>query len=523
MVAGRSTQGWRDMTTRAPAPGSAGNRGDEAGQGRRVHVRSREYPHTLTKAQLASKPTTGHDPGSRKATHNRVLVAGRDGQPLDPCEAPRARKLLRSGRAVRHAWAPFTIRLLDRTAGDGRTTVQQHEVRVDPGPGHTGIAIVMMLPDEDRVMWQGELEHPGGVSMRLTQRRGHRRRRRGCLRYRAPRFNNRKRGENTLPPSTEAVSRHVVRWLDTFHHRGPVTGACIETARFDTQRMQDPEVQGNGYQQGTLAGTHIRTFVRLRDRARCRYCDAPSWLGNLRFTLDHVHSRARGGSDRPSNLVWCCEPCNQAKGKMHIEEFLANNPERLKAVLAQRQPPLAAATHTAWLASSIVRAVAEQGLILRTTTGADTAFMRRVQQVPKTHANDAAFAGADEHRPITGLRHSETWRPTGHGRRKQAKSTKGETYRQWRHRQPTERAQHRAPGHARPGRTVAAVRSGDVVRIKLRTGSRVTGAAKVTASARRVSVKTNGRTQGTSDPGRIRVLRRKSGWTNVKRQMAVDA
>ena len=70
---------------------------------------------------------------------------------------------------------------------------------------------------------------------------------------------------------------------------------------------------------------------------------------------------------------------------------------------------------------------------------------------------------------------------------------------------------------------MAAVRSGDIVRIKLRNGSRVIGAAKVIPSAQRVSVKTNGRIRGTNDLGRIRVLRRKPGWTNDKRQMTDDA
>ena len=309
MAAGRSTPGWRIMKTRAPAPDPAGDRGDEAGRGSRVHTRSREHPHTPTEAQSDESPTTKQDLSGRKA--NRVLVIGHDKRPLDPCGHARARKLLNSGRAVRHAWNPFTIQLLDRAAEDGRTVTHQHEIRVDPGQKHTGIALVMELPDEQRVLWQGELDHPGGVSARLTQRRSYRRRRRGELRHRAPRFCNRKRGEATLPPSIDTLRRHTLRWVEVLHGRAPVTRACIETARFDTHKMWNPDVQGVEHQHGTLAGTHIREFVRLRDGARCRYCDAKSWKSDRRFTLDHVVPRARGGSNRPSNMVWACEQCTQ--------------------------------------------------------------------------------------------------------------------------------------------------------------------------------------------------------------------
>ncbi|WP_324606364.1 HNH endonuclease [Streptomyces cellulosae] len=43
--------------------------------------------------------------------------------------------------------------------------------------------------------------------------------------------------------------------------------------------------------------------------------------------IDHVRPRSRGGSNRISNLVLACVPCNQAKGNTSVETFLAHRPE----------------------------------------------------------------------------------------------------------------------------------------------------------------------------------------------------
>jgi HNH endonuclease len=61
---------------------------------------------------------------------------------------------------------------------------------------------------------------------------------------------------------------------------------------------------------------------------------------NVPLNLEHVIPRARGGSNRPSNLVLACIPCNTEKGSQTIEEFLASNPALLACVKAQIAAPL---------------------------------------------------------------------------------------------------------------------------------------------------------------------------------------
>ncbi len=55
----------------------------------------------------------------------------------------------------------------------------------------------------------------------------------------------------------------------------------------------------------------------------CRSCNPAS------AALEFVRPRSRGGSNRASNLVAACIPCNTAKDARSIEEFLASDQRRL--------------------------------------------------------------------------------------------------------------------------------------------------------------------------------------------------
>lgn len=78
----------------------------------------------------------------------------------------------------------------------------------------------------------------------MTQRAGYRRRRRSKnLRYRAPRFDNR-RSARELAPSLQSRVDNTLSWAGRFRRWVPDLSLVVETARFDTQLMQDPEVSG---------------------------------------------------------------------------------------------------------------------------------------------------------------------------------------------------------------------------------------------------------------------------------------
>ena len=166
----------------------------------------------------------------------------------------------------------------------------------------------------------------------MTDRRMFRTGRRGRhCRYRPARFDNRTRPDGWLPPSLRSRVDNVRIWYERLLLRAPIAEAHVETVRFDTQAMQRPGIEGVEYQQGELAGYEIRQYVMDRGEHRCAYCGAEG----VPLQIEHVRPRSRGGSNRVSNLVPACEPCNTAKNAHPVETFLQGRSE----VLAPRQGP----------------------------------------------------------------------------------------------------------------------------------------------------------------------------------------
>ena len=157
----------------------------------------------------------------------------------------------------------------------------------------------------------------------------------------------------------------------------------MELVRFDTQLMENPEIKGVEYQQGTLVGYEVRESLLEKWERRCAYCHKT----DVPLEVEHIVPRARGGSNRVSNLTLACEPCNKKKGTQAAAEF--GHPE----VQAQAKRPLkdaAAMNATRWALFSRLQAT---GLPVETGTGARTKWNRTTRQLPKTHWLDAACVG----------------------------------------------------------------------------------------------------------------------------------
>ena len=319
-----------------------------------------------------------------------VYVLDKRGKPLMPCCEKRARKLLEAGRARVHRVMPFVIRLIDRTVEAAR--VQPVRLKLDPGSKATGVALVREQPSGGiAVLELMELAHRGRqISEALTARRQMRRRRRGNLRYRAPRFLNRgNKGKGWLAPSLQHRVDTTLAWVQRLGRWAPVTALSSELVRFDMQALENPEIEGAQYQQGTLAGYEVREYLLETWGRQCVYCgakDAP-------LQIEHIQPRARGGSDRISNLALACRCCNQKKAAQPIEVFLALKPELLRRILAQTKRPLkdaAAVNATRWALANRLR---ETGLPLELASGGRTKLNRSRLDIPKTHALDAACVG----------------------------------------------------------------------------------------------------------------------------------
>ena len=326
-----------------------------------------------------------------------VLVLDRKKRPLMPCTPKRARKLLASGRARVHRLFPFCIRLVDRRIE--QSAVQPLRLALDPGSKTTGLAIsrIEEVTDADgaiepvmHIVFLMALAHRGKAIMAsLHARSAMRRRRPGNLRYRAPRFSNRTKPKGWLPPSLQHRIDTTAAWVARFRRLAPITHLAQELVRFDMQQMQNPEITGVEYQQGTLAGYEVRQYLLEKFNRTCAYCDAKD--GPLQ--IEHIHAKARGGSNRISNLALACWPCNTKKAAQDIRMFLAKDPTRLARILKQTKTPLrdaAAVNATRWALFGVLK---NTGMSVETGSGGRTKWNRSRLGMIKTHALDAACVG----------------------------------------------------------------------------------------------------------------------------------
>jgi putative transposase len=274
-----------------------------------------------------------------------VFVLGKHKEPLMPCSEKRGRLLLKRGRARVHRMYPFTIRLVDRASGQ----TQPLQLKLDPGSKQTGLAIVREADSTATVVALVELKHRGAtICKALKQRSGFRRRRRSAnLRYRAPRFDNRRKPEGWLAPSLQHRVDTVLATVARLRASAPITSIVQELVRFDTQLMENPEISGIEYQQGTLEGCEVREYLLAKWGRKCVYCDAEG----VPLNIDHVQPNRPSG-EQHQKMVRFAGACrfvfNQAlalQQKLHTDgEKKLSYAGLCEALLEWKADP-----ETAWL------------------------------------------------------------------------------------------------------------------------------------------------------------------------------
>lgn len=336
-----------------------------------------------------------------------VFVLSKNKKPLMPCSNKRARQLLERGRAVVARMYPFTIRLRDRSTGD----VQPLRVKIDPGAKTTGLAVVREADCGQHVLHLSELTHRGWkVRDSMGQRAAYRRRRRNSnLRHRAPRFDNRTKPAGWLPPSLRCRVDNVMAWVNRFRRLGPVSAISVERVKFDMQLMENPDISGVEYLQGSLFGYELKEYVLEKCNRTCQYCGGLS--KDPIFEIEHVVPRnpkaGTRGSNRLSNLTLGCRTCNLAKGNLQPQEWLENLSRShnqldkrravgLERVLAGKRPSLAPAAAVNATRNALYFSLVATGLPIEAGTGGRTKYNRHRLQVPKAHCLDAACTGKTE-------------------------------------------------------------------------------------------------------------------------------
>lgn len=160
-----------------------------------------------------------------------VCVLSNNGERLMPTiRLGRVRHLLKDGKAKIIKHHPFTIQLLY----DSKTNTQPIEICEDVGYNYIGISVKSQSHEYVSAQYdtlQDEKAcHDSCRKLRRT--------RRNRLRYRKPRFDNRKRGEGWLAPSLKHKKELNVNVVKMYCTVMPITHATVEVGSFDTMLVK---------------------------------------------------------------------------------------------------------------------------------------------------------------------------------------------------------------------------------------------------------------------------------------------
>ncbi|MGB3761291.1 MAG: RNA-guided endonuclease IscB [Rivularia sp. (in: cyanobacteria)] len=348
---------------------------------------------------------------------SKTFVLDIEKRPLDPIHSAQARQLLRNRKAAVYRYFPFTIILKE---SGPELTVSPLRLKIDPGAKYTGI--VLVNDSTGYVVFAAEIKHRGfAIRDALTSRRQLRSSRRNRkTRYRKPRFFNRTRLKGWLAPSLQSRVENIKTWVEKLRKVAPIAAISQELVRFDMQLMRNPDIQGKEYQQGTLVGYETREYLLEKWNRQCAYCG----IKDIPLQIEHIHPRAKGGSNSITNLALSCEQCNIKKGTKDIKDFLKKERHRLDKIIFQAKRPLADAAAVNTTRFALQSALKATGLPVETASGGLTKFNRSRQKLDKTHWIDAACVGKST--PILNIKGIKPLLITanGHGTRQSCRTDK---------------------------------------------------------------------------------------------------
>ena len=317
-----------------------------------------------------------------------VFVIGKNGERLMPTHRlGHVRHLLKDGKAHIYSRNPFTIQM------DVETTsyVQPMEIGVDAGYEHIGISI----KSESRECVAAQYDLLKDEKQRHDDCRRYRRTRRNHLRYRKPRWNNRKatKKEGWIAPSLQHKAEAHISLIEKFCEVAPITRVTVEVGQFDPTLLRAMELgeklpEGTDYQHGELYyADSLRQAVFQRDNYTCRVCKR-SALKNKNIILhEHHHLYWKGRhADTLHDLITVCTDCHtsanhQPGGKLWGMEF--------------KVPRLEGATYLNIVRWEIINTLREdlQDVDVCHCYGAETSRKRKDRNIEKSHINDAYCIG----------------------------------------------------------------------------------------------------------------------------------
>jgi len=297
-----------------------------------------------------------------------VYILNKNNEPLMPCSSRKARLLLKEDKALVVKRTPFTIKLKFGSSG----YKQLINLGIDIGSKTVGLS----TSTKKKELYAAELHLRNDIVNLLSTRRQYRRTRRNRLRYRKTRFLNRVKSKHKgwIAPSIENKIYSHIKMIDMIHKILPVSKIIVETAKFDIQKIKNPEISGIEYQQGEQLGFYnVREYVLWRDGYKCR---GRKGCKNKKIRAHHIISRKFGG-DRPENFLSLCKECHD----LYHEEKLNLD---IKKKYGFRD-----AAHVNIMRLELIKRLKEKYSNIEETYGYITKFNRIERGLEKSHINDA--------------------------------------------------------------------------------------------------------------------------------------
>ena len=235
-----------------------------------------------------------------------VYVLSKSGKPLMPTKRlGKVRHMLKDGKAKVVQRTPFTIQL----TYDSKEFTQDISLGVDAGSKTVGLSATT---DEDELYASNVILRNDIVKLLADRKALRSSRRNRKRRYRQARFDNRVKSKKKgwLAPSVlNKIGTHL-KVIANVYKILPITKTVVEVASFDIQKIKNPEIKGEEYQQGEQLGFwNVREYVLFRDNHECQHCHGKSKDSVL--NVHHIESR-KTGSNAPNNLITLCETCHRA-------------------------------------------------------------------------------------------------------------------------------------------------------------------------------------------------------------------
>ena len=243
-----------------------------------------------------------------------VYLLDMNGNPLMPChDGGFIRILLKQNKARVVRSEPFTVQLLYEVRNKYK---QDITLGVDAGYRYIGFS----ASTQSAEVFSAEVEQDCGMVERNKERRMYRRIRRNRLRYRKPRFSNRRssKHEGWIAPSLARKRDTHLRFINMLCQIMPITQITVETGLFDAHLLkatiEGRTLSGTDYQHGeTESFENMKSYIRFRDDYTCQNPDCPchkmkeSDRQKLRLFVHHIGYWKHDRTNRPGNLITLCE------------------------------------------------------------------------------------------------------------------------------------------------------------------------------------------------------------------------